>query len=377
MTLADLHARERRQSEREDKEAEREARRKERKQDTREREEAKHFSSQLRATAVAKSEGIGKRVDGLKNLHRRFVNNSVPLDFDAILKTLRPTEFVADEVDHLCALPAKYYNGERTSHPEDAQIFDSNNVEEYLRYVRIQPPSLWERLTGSTRSQDELAQARELYERRQREVRSEKERAWARRNEDLRRQHAAHEAEKKEERQFLKKVRDGYAEADKWATARYIERKLYSVSVPNQCKIDYHAFYHPKDKRATVLVWMPDVTVVPVTTAVRYVAAHDEFRETKRSPGDTWRTYQAAAASLLVGVVHCTFCSDGAGHVDSVNVRVSMPGHDPLTGESARVGLVSLKVGRDEWMRLDPANVSPIECLRGIRAAFEEGWNRK
>lgn len=367
LKISEVYARDRRNRERNYEQSQKEERQRERKQ-------AAHYQRKQKASAEAETEGIRQLVEELKALHVRFVSDCAPLDFATILKKLTPTAFVADEVDHLCALPAQYYGDRSASHPDDNRIFDYT-IEEYLRSV--QPASLWERMTGSARYERELAEARELYQRRQHEVRSEHELAWQRRNEELRREHAAHEATKQEKRAFMKEVRDGYADADKWATARYFEQKLTSVRLPKICKVDYHVFYTPKDRRATALVKIPDVDIIPKNIAVRYVAEHNEFRESKRPDNDIWRIYHSTAASIAVGVVHCIFQSDAAGHIDIVSVRVSKPGRDPQTGESARQGLISLKISRDEWSRLDAANVNPIECVRSLGATFEEGWKGK
>lgn len=374
LTLTEVYARDRRNRERDYEESQKQQRARDRKQARLEREDAAQYKHQQKANADTETHGIRKLVEELRTLHVRFVRDCAPLDFGAILSKQRPTTFVAAEVDHLSTLPARYYDQRSASHPEDHRIFECK-LEEYLRYV--QPASFWERLTGSRRYKKELAEARDLYLRRRNEVRSENELAWQKFNQELQQKHAEHEAKKQEKRAFIKKVRDGYANGDKWGVARYFEQKLKGVRLPKACKVDYHITFTPKDRRANALVWIPDASIVPQNTAVRYVAQHNEFRETKRTDGDIWRIYQSTAAGIAVGVVHCIFRSDGAGHIDIVSIRVSKPGCDPQTGESTREALLSLKISRAEWARLDPANVDPIECLRGLGATFEERWKSR
>lgn len=358
---------------REFEEAQKEARRRDRQMARQDREQDAYYKQLQRSNANAESEEIHQFVEDLKNLHLRFVNDCTPLDFPALLRKQRPAEFVPEEVDELCMLPAKYYDGSSTAHPEDHRIFECT-LEDYLRY--IPPPTLWERMSGSGRFEAERSQAEELYQRRRREVRADRERAWTRWNEEARQAHEAQEEKKKRRREWLVKVRDGYARREVWGTSRYFERKLRSVALPKGLEVEYGVTYQPDARRATILVAMPDDSIVPRKAAVRYVAEHNEFRESKRPESEAWRIYQAAAAGLLVGVVHCVFQCDAERHLDTVIARVNMPGHAPATGAATRLGLITLLAGREDWAGLDPAHLKPVDCLRTLGALFEEGWKR-
>ncbi len=294
-----------------------------------------------------------QRLDGfaqtLRNLHVPFVEQAGPLDLNTMLRELQPAEFQS-------ALKP----------PKDQPV---PPVDAYLQVVR--QPSFFERLVGSSRYEDELEQAR-LQHRADVTARERRLKEYSDALDVERRSHAEEQAEKERARTHIEGVNRGLMESEADALARYCEMKLGAVALPDDIEIDFACEYD--DATISVDIAVPDRSIVPEISSVRYIIKRDAMESTPRKESEIRSIYQSAIAGLMVGTVHCIFESDGDGVVTIVAVSAVVPGRNPRTGQQGMEEVASVAVHRDQWASVDAAHVEPVACLRALSAKFGERW---
>ena len=141
----------------------------------------------------------------------------------------------------------------------------------------------------------------------------------------------------------------------------------YSV-YPDEFPVDYDYSFDGELRELTLSVTVPAPASVPSVKQVKYIAASDEVRETPVSQKDQRQRYNTAVTSVAIRTLHEVFEADRAERIESISMTVSTAVTDPATGHPAEVSLVAAAVARDQFLRLNLADVEPAAALTGLRA---------
>jgi len=163
---------------------------------------------------------------------------------------------------------------------------------------------------------------------------------------------------------FATAYRQGDAEAVTAYCVMVLERSAYPDDFPQEFRVAYVT-----DSREVVVEYeLPGVDVVPVVGEYRYVKTRDAFEEKPRKPVEIREIYQDVVASVCLRTVHEIFEADQGGHVDVVTFNGFVQAVDKATGRDIRPCLISVRVTKDAFLKLDLRRVDKPICLRNLGA---------
>ncbi|HEX9695507.1 MAG TPA: hypothetical protein VGB64_04245 [Actinomycetota bacterium] len=238
-----------------------------------------------------------------------------------------------------------------------------------------EPPGLLGKILPSARSRHEgaVADARAAYERAVAE-RADRERARQQRLADAL---AAHERARSEaastiatRNREVDAVRARIESGDPDALAHYFAAVLASGDYPDGFPRRATVALDPNARIVVSDYELPGLEVVPAVQAYRYDITMDSFEDVPRPAARRKDLYALVVASVALRSVGELFDADRTRAVDEIAFNGYVHGIDRVTGEAVRPYLVSLRVTRDEFRRLEVAKTDPIVTMRTIEAAF-------
>ncbi|GAA2141048.1 restriction endonuclease [Kitasatospora kazusensis] len=117
-------------------------------------------------------------------------------------------------------------------------------------------------------------------------------------------------------------------------------------------------------RRQLVVDWqLPDAEIVPPTARIRYVKTDDRDTEVARSATDRKAVHREVLAQSALRVLAELFRTDADGLLASVVFNGYVEAVSPATGREEQRHLVSVTVGRDEFLAVDLERVEPVSCL--------------
>lgn len=130
------------------------------------------------------------------------------------------------------------------------------------------------------------------------------------------------------------------------------------------------AVYQPEPREVVVEVDLPDIDVVPVERAWRYVAAHQRVEPLPRADKDKARIYADLIARITLAVMHACFAALDADVVDTITFNGHVRTTDRATGRAAHPCLITITAARSTFveLHLDHADLDPEQCLRFLGA---------
>jgi len=235
-------------------------------------------------------------------------------------------------------------------------------------------PSFFARLLpgGKRRYQEKLRTARERFER-DSAAHIERESVRKTRLAEARAEHDRRVAEirgKVAEHAEIDKFEKGYTSGLPDAIVDYCDLALRNGSLPesfpNTAKIAYMA----ESKQLVVEYDLPALEAVPEAASYKYVRAKDAIVPSARPEKELHQLYHSLIAQMTLRALHVLFVADRAGYIQSIVFNGYVDGIDKSTGQPARPCLVTVRVTRDAFERLDLKRVEPAICLRSLNAAI-------
>ena len=170
----------------------------------------------------------------------------------------------------------------------------------------------------------------------------------------------------KKNKEVLKK-KSAYESGEPAAVVDYcgmvLSRSEYPDDFPQEYDLDYNI-----DTRILVVDYsMPSKEHVPVLKAVRYVASRDEFRETNISESALNRMYDSLLYQISLRTIYELLDADAVGAIDSIVLNGWVTFHDSATGREVTTCILSIHVSKDEFLRINLANVDPKACFRELK----------
>ncbi len=177
---------------------------------------------------------------------------------------------------------------------------------------------------------------------------------------------AAKEAERRDEE--LRQLRRLLADGDGDATARHLRMVLEGSRYPARVSREFDVRYDPNSRVAVVSCWMPNPQAMPTVTEYRYVATRDEIRPVEMKPKERDALYELVIQQIALRSIYEVLAAPDSPHVESVVFNGWVQGIDPKTGKEFTSCILSCMASREQFAALNLAQVSPKECLRGLKA---------
>lgn len=162
----------------------------------------------------------------------------------------------------------------------------------------------------------------------------------------------------------------GYGTKD--AIEEYIGIVLSNAVYPEQFPIGYGFTFEPNvaELRLRVAVLAPDQ--VSSVKSYKYTKASDEIAAVQMSAKACKDRYTNAIHQVSLRVPHEIFEADRRGLIGTISLEVGTQANDPATGLANFIPFVALGVGREDFMKLDLANVVPAATLTHLGASVSK-----
>jgi len=235
------------------------------------------------------------------------------------------------------------------------------------------PAGLGKMFGGETRHQQQVAAAQQAFG-------QAKAKHEAAETERLRRLAAAEEKYRRHREKLAAKVTAHnaaidrfaaiFAAADPKAVVEYFGLVLGNSVYPNEFPQRYRLSYSPEPRQLVVEYHLPTVDVIPTVREYQYIPAGDKVAATARSTAEIAERYTDLVTQITLRTVHELFEADRSALLATVVLNGIVDTIDPATGRRARPCLVSVRVDREPFLRINLAKVDPAACLRRLNASI-------
>ena len=156
-----------------------------------------------------------------------------------------------------------------------------------------------------------------------------------------------------------------YRRGDRDAVATYIamvlERSLYPDNFPQNFSVTFGA----KANLVVVDYELPSMDAIPKTFEVQYIQSNDQIVSIPVRKQDRTAIYQEVMAAIALRTLHEIFATDQTGLIFNICFNGYVKTTDPETGGATSPHLLSVKVTKPEFARIDLMQADKRTCLRG------------
>jgi restriction system protein len=156
------------------------------------------------------------------------------------------------------------------------------------------------------------------------------------------------------------------------AVEEYIGIVLSNAVYPDHFPISHDYSFDPSSAELRLAVAVISPEQFPAVKAFKYVKASDEITEVPFSSKACKDRYAGAVHQVALRVPHEIFEADRRGLIGTISLKVGTHGIDPATGSSSFVPLVALGVAREDFMKIELANVQPAATLAHLGASVSK-----
>lgn len=143
-----------------------------------------------------------------------------------------------------------------------------------------------------------------------------------------------------------------------------LEYSLYPDGFPQ----DFRTAYSPESKQLVIDYQLPNPTIIPSVEEYRYIRSKDQIEQKNRKPADIRNRYQDVIASVTLRTCHEIFKADQANVVAVLVFNGFLRTVDPATGNNIHPYLVSVRVTKESFGKINLANVNKLVCLKNLGA---------
>jgi restriction system protein len=171
---------------------------------------------------------------------------------------------------------------------------------------------------------------------------------------------------------MVEQLRVGYLAGDSEAVREYFSLVLNRSELPDGFPEEYRLAYIPESQQIVVEHDLPLIDIIPAVSEWVYVKTKDEVREKPRKKSDITDLYRHTIASVALRVLNEIFRSDSDEKVAVAVFSGVVHTISPQTGEEVSPCVISVRVMRDDFLRIVLDRVDPQECLKGLGASVSK-----
>ncbi|NBA95837.1 restriction endonuclease [Pseudomonas sp. R5(2019)] len=169
-------------------------------------------------------------------------------------------------------------------------------------------------------------------------------------------------------RQKRERLAVNYAAGDEFIVAAYAKKILELSPYPSWLSRQVNTLYVAASKQLIVEYALPKVAVIPKTVDYRYIKSKDEIIGRGRKQRDIDADYTSLISALALKSLYEVFESDTENHIEVCCFNGYLDTVDRATGMKVRPCLVSTRVTKQVFERIDLAHVDPALCVRNLGA---------
>ena len=175
---------------------------------------------------------------------------------------------------------------------------------------------------------------------------------------------------KQKERAKNAKVREmktAYLACEPAKVVDYCSTVLSGSKYPKGFPRKHELQYHPDTKILVVDFSMPTILELPGIKEIRYIAARDELKQISISDSALKKMYDSLLYQMALRTIYELFASDEASAIDSIVLNGLVRSTDQATGKAVTACILSIQATKEEFRKLNLANVDPKACFRLLK----------
>lgn len=154
---------------------------------------------------------------------------------------------------------------------------------------------------------------------------------------------------------------------DPGAIIDYCDLVLSNSEYPEYFPQSHELDYNPQNRILIVDYQLPSLSDLPTLREVKYVQSRDELTEKHISQAQLNRTFNSVLYQIVLRTIHELYEADQVDSLASIVFNGYVRSLDPATGQEVNPCVASVQAGKEEFERINLANVDPKTCFRGLK----------
>lgn len=175
------------------------------------------------------------------------------------------------------------------------------------------------------------------------------------------------EAIQKEQHQAINAKKQQYLDLKPESVIEYSETVLSNSTYPEWFPQDFDIDYNPTNKTVVVDYILPDLTLLPKLSEVKYIASSNTFKESMLSDSAIKKLYDPLIYQITLRTLYELYSADVAGAIDSIVFNGWVTTTDLGTGHSSSICILSVQSQREEFTKLNLREVDPKVCFKKLK----------
>jgi len=134
--------------------------------------------------------------------------------------------------------------------------------------------------------------------------------------------------------------------------------------VPEECRVVYVS----ESRQLVQEIQLPNFEIVPAIAEYKYVKSKDEISEKPRKRNEMAELYQDVVCAIALRTIREAFVADQRNFIDTVCFNGYIDTVDSATGQNIRPHLISVRVTRGDFEKINLAKIDKRVCLRNLGA---------
>ncbi len=174
-------------------------------------------------------------------------------------------------------------------------------------------------------------------------------------------------AERLRRREEADRRKKRYLSGDEAAVAEYFGTVLSCSAYPDGFPSDFEIQFSGDSGMLVVNYALPGMDDIPKRVSVRYVASRDVLEEKFLPAAKSRALYNSVCYQIAIRTLYELFGADEANALRAVTFNGFVTAADPATGHLRTSCIMSVQSGKDEFMKINLANIDPKACFRALR----------
>lgn len=165
----------------------------------------------------------------------------------------------------------------------------------------------------------------------------------------------------------IDRQRERYERREAAAIEEYYDLVLSRSEYPDWMPQEFQMNYTSDTGNLLICYSLPPIDALPRLQDVTYVQSRDEFKEKNLPDARARKLYDSLVYQIVLRTAHEVFEADQLQALKSVVFNGYVTAVDPSTGQSATTCILSLQASREEFLKINLAQVDPKACFKSLK----------
>lgn len=175
------------------------------------------------------------------------------------------------------------------------------------------------------------------------------------------------DAEQKKHNSDLARKKISYEKGSAEGVATYVSMVLDRSEYPDVISVNTELIYDDRTQILLIELELPDKSTIPQVESYRYVSTTDTVMPKEMKSKDFASLYDDVQYQIVLRTIHEVFESDYKEFVKAIVVNGNTNIQNKGIGKTEKKAIMTIQVGREEFLQVNLANVGPAQCFRHFK----------